>query len=188
MMPSYDQLGRRGIRSSGMSRIAATCARSAAFVKSRPPSRFVVFEKSREPIALHWPVIELAPVPGRPMLPVKSARLMAAWAVLTPWWLWFTPIVHQNETRSDRSIRPAASMIVWASSPVSLRHELRVEAAHELRELVEAAGMAVDEAAVDRAALDQQVCDPVRAARGRTWGGSAGAAWPPSPSRSGAGR
>ena len=38
---------------------------------------------SREPIALHWPVIELAPVPGRPMLPVISARLMIACAVRT---------------------------------------------------------------------------------------------------------
>ncbi len=36
---------------------------------------------SREPIALHWPVIEFAPVPGRPMLPVISARLMIACAV-----------------------------------------------------------------------------------------------------------
>ena len=43
-----------------------------------------MFEKSREPIALHWPVIELAPVPGRPILPVMSARLMIAWAVRTP--------------------------------------------------------------------------------------------------------
>ncbi len=63
-------------------------------------SRFVVLLNSREPIALHWPVIELAPVPGRPMLPVISARLMIACAVRTPWWLWLTPIVHQNETRS----------------------------------------------------------------------------------------
>ena len=78
MMPSYDQLGRRGMRSSGMSSSAATSARWAGSVKSRPPSRFVVFEKSREPIALHWPVIELAPVPGRPMLPVIKARLIAA--------------------------------------------------------------------------------------------------------------
>ena len=54
---------------------------------------------SREPIALHWPVIEFAPVPGRPMLPVISARLMSACARRTPSWLWFTPIVHQNETR-----------------------------------------------------------------------------------------
>ena len=54
---------------------------------------------SREPIALHWPVIELAPVPGRPMLPVISARLMIACAVRVASWLWLTPIVHQNETR-----------------------------------------------------------------------------------------
>jgi hypothetical protein len=32
---------------------AATSARSAKLVKSRPPKRFVVLEKSREPIALH---------------------------------------------------------------------------------------------------------------------------------------
>ncbi len=58
-----------------------------------------MFENSREPIALHWPVIEFGPVPGRPMLPVIRARLMIACAVRTPWWLWLTPIVHQNETR-----------------------------------------------------------------------------------------
>ena len=161
MMPSYDQLGRRGMRSSGMPSSAATSARSAGSVKSRPPSRFVVFEKSREPIALHWPVIELAPVPGRPMLPVKRARLIAAWAVLTPWWLWFTPIVHQNETRLDRSIRPAASMIVCDASPVSLATSAgsnrRTNAANSSKPRV----WASMNAAVDRAPLDQQVCDPV---------------------------
>ena len=77
----------------------ATFARCSAFVKSWPPSRLVVLLNSREPIALHWPVIEFAPVPGRPMLPVISARLMIACAVRTPSWPWFTPIVHQNETR-----------------------------------------------------------------------------------------
>jgi hypothetical protein len=35
-------------------------------------------------MALHWPVIEFAPVPGLPMLPVIKARLMIAWAVRTP--------------------------------------------------------------------------------------------------------
>ena len=53
----------------------------------------------REPIALHWPVIELAPVSGRPMLPVSSARSISACAVRTASCPWFTPIVHQNETR-----------------------------------------------------------------------------------------
>ena len=67
-----------------MPRMPATFWRWAAFGKSWPPSRFVVLLNSREPIALHWPVIELAPVPGRPMLPVISARLMIAWAVRTP--------------------------------------------------------------------------------------------------------
>ena len=110
---------RRGCGPRGCRAAAATSARWAGSVKSRPPSRFVVFEKSREPIALHWPVIELAPVPGRPMLPVMSARLMIAWAVLTPWWLWLTPIVHQNETRLPSWIRAAASSIASAPRPVS---------------------------------------------------------------------
>src|ERR1700726_3485973 len=58
-----------------MPRIREIFARSSALRKSWPPSMFVVFEKSLEPIALHWPVIELAPVPSRPILPVISARL-----------------------------------------------------------------------------------------------------------------
>ena len=46
----------------------------------------------QEPIALHCPVMLFAPVPGRPMFPVMSARLMIALrgagglvAWLTPW-------------------------------------------------------------------------------------------------------
>ena len=62
-------------------------------------------------MALHWPVMELAPVPGRPMLPVISARLMIACAVRTPSWPWFTPIVHQNDTRwPSWIVRAKASM------------------------------------------------------------------------------
>jgi len=41
-------------------------------------------KQGRDPIGLHWPVIELAPVPGRPILPVIRARLMIACAVRTP--------------------------------------------------------------------------------------------------------
>jgi hypothetical protein len=33
---------------------------------------------------LHWPVIEFAPVPGRPMFPVSSASAMIACATRTP--------------------------------------------------------------------------------------------------------
>ena len=51
---------------------------------SWPPSSELVLENSREPMALHWPVMELAPVPGRPMLPVSRARSMIACAVRTP--------------------------------------------------------------------------------------------------------
>ena len=51
-------------------------------------------------MALHCPVMELAPVPGRPMFPVINARLMMACAVRVASWLWLTPIVHQNDTRS----------------------------------------------------------------------------------------
>ena len=63
----------------------ATFARSPASAKSWPPSRLVVLLNSRDPMALHCPVMELAPVPGRPMLPVSRARLMMACAVRTPW-------------------------------------------------------------------------------------------------------
>ena len=64
-----------------------------------PAQRLVVLLKMRDPMALHWPVIELAPVPGRPMLPVMRARAMIACAVRTPSWLWLTPIVHHRLTR-----------------------------------------------------------------------------------------
>ena len=37
--------------------------------------------ENREPIALHWPVMLFAPVPGLLMLPVINARLMMACAV-----------------------------------------------------------------------------------------------------------
>ena len=65
---------------------------AAALVKSCPPSRLVVLLNRREPIALHWPVIEFAPVPGRPMLPVISARLMIACAVRVR----FVALVHAH--------------------------------------------------------------------------------------------
>ena len=68
-----------------MSRMRATFARWSGLAKSWPPSRLVVLLNRREPIALHWPVMEFAPVPGRPMLPVIRATLMMAWAVRTPW-------------------------------------------------------------------------------------------------------
>ncbi len=74
---------------------------------------------SREPMALHCPVIELAPVPGRPMFPPSRARAMIAWASRTPWWLWFTPIVHQNETRRPPWMSSASASIRSPGSPVS---------------------------------------------------------------------
>ena len=68
------------------------------------------------------------------------------------------------------------------------RHELRVEPADERREFVEALGVGVDEGPVDRALLDQAGARGRTGGSGRTWGGPADGAWPPSPSRSGAGR
>jgi hypothetical protein len=44
----------------------------------------VVFANNREPIALHWPVIEFAPVPAWPTFPVISASPINAWATSTP--------------------------------------------------------------------------------------------------------
>ncbi len=72
------------MRSSSIPRMPATFVRCSGLVKSWPPSRLVVLLNSREPIALHWPVIELAPVPGRPMLPVNKAIAMIACASRTP--------------------------------------------------------------------------------------------------------
>ncbi len=72
----------------------------------------------REPIALHCPVIELAPVPGLPMLPVISARLMRLWAVRTPSWLWLTPIVHQIDTRLPSATARARARICSGGTPV----------------------------------------------------------------------
>ena len=68
------------------------------------------------------------------------------------------------------------------------RHERRVEPADERRELVEALGVAVDEA-VGRSRPARSAGVRARTeASGRTSGGPEGGAWPPSPSRSGAGR
>ena len=113
------------------------------FVKSWPPSRLVVLLKRREPIALHCPVIEFAPVPGRPMFPVISARLMIACAVRVASWPWFTPIVHQNDTRSPSMDRLRESLERSArSSPVSRCDALGRESRDELGELLEAASCA----------------------------------------------
>ena len=120
----------------------------------------MVLLNSREPIALHWPVIEFAPVPGRPMLPVISARLMIACAVRVASWPWFTPIVHQNETRLPAWIvsaklfeLPSARRNAGAPPQTTLGRESRC---HELVELLEPARVLVDELAVDPAARDQQ--------------------------------
>ena len=88
-----------GITDSGMFSVVAIFLRCSGFAKSWPPSRLVTFAKSREPIALHWPVMLFAPVPGLPMWPPSSARLMTACAVRVDSWPWFTPIVHQKDTR-----------------------------------------------------------------------------------------
>jgi hypothetical protein len=79
----------------------------------------VVLLNRRDPMALHCPVIELAPVPGRPMFPVISERAMIAWATRVASWLWFTPMVHQKETRFPSWIRVASSTRASAERPVS---------------------------------------------------------------------
>ena len=72
-----------------------------------------MLENSREPIALHWPVMELAPVPGRPIFPVMSARLMIACAVRVASCPWLTPMVHQKDIRRP----PARVRENFSSSP-----------------------------------------------------------------------
>ena len=76
-------------------------------------------------MALHWPVILLAPVPGRPMFPVIRARLMIAWAVRVASCPWFTPIVHQNDTRWPWWMSRARRRML-------LRRETRVWAARSM--------------------------------------------------------
>ena len=124
-----------------------------ALAKSWPPSRLVVLLNSREPIALHWPVIEFAPVPGRPMLPVISARLMIACAVRDASWLWLTPIVHQNETRlpSCDRLRKLLELLRARARSLGTRAS-GVKSRDVLRELLEAGGVRVDELAIDPAA------------------------------------
>ena len=68
---------------------------------------------------MHWPVMEFAPVPGRPMFPVINARLMIACAVRVASWLWFTPMVHQNETRLPCRMVFASLQISSLDSPVA---------------------------------------------------------------------
>jgi hypothetical protein len=102
-----------------MSRIPATSARATGSVNARPPKRFVVFDHKREPMALHCPVMELAPVPGRPMLPVRRARSMMAWARRVPSWLWLTPMVHQNDTRFPEAMVSAMSSRASTGRPVA---------------------------------------------------------------------
>ena len=49
--------------------------------------------------------MELAPVPGLPICPAINARLMIAWAVRVDSCPWFTPMVHQYETRGRVAMR-----------------------------------------------------------------------------------
>ena len=142
-----------------------------------------MFENSREPIALHWPVIELAPVPGRPILPVMSARLMIACAVFTPWWLWLTPIVHQNETRDRSWIRRGrVANRVGAQSRLA-GHALDVVLADEGGEVVEAARVRLDIGPVDPARSGSADSRCRRGASDRSWAGPASGVTRPSPSR-----
>ena len=129
---------------------------------------------SREPIALHWPVMELAPVPGRPMLPVISARLMIACAVRIASWPWLTPIVHQKETRLPlwMSFGEPLELLV-PKARTRLRRRVERELRDECRQTLEAAGVRVDERLVDPAAGDEQVGHAIEQHRDRSWAGAA---------------
>ena len=74
---------------------------------------------ARDPIALHCPVNELAPVPGLPIFPVINAIFIIACAVLTASYPWLTPIVHQIDTLSPLLISSTNSKILSASIPVA---------------------------------------------------------------------
>ena len=58
----------------------------------------LVHELSREPIALHCPVIENDDAPGRPMLCVMRQRLLIAFTVSVPWSEWFTPMLQPTNS------------------------------------------------------------------------------------------
>ena len=177
----------RECAAASMPRMRGDLARGApGCVKSCPPSRFVVLLNSREPIALHWPVIELAPVPGRPMLPVISARLMMACAVRTPSWLWLTPIVHQNETRLPSWMRSGELDDLSVASgrwPRSTRSQRVIgdELARTPRSPSVCASM---KSRSIQPSLDQDAGEAVEEDQVGLRLDRAGAAWPPSPFRS----
>ena len=130
-----------------------------------------MFEKSREPIALHWPVIELAPVPGRPMLPVIKCQVDGRLGGLDP--LVALVDAHRPPERDALAvrIRPAVVDDRCDVQAGLARHALRVEPADERGELVEAAGVGVDEGPVDRAGSISRCARPYRSVRsdlGRT--------------------
>ena len=110
---------------------------------------------SREPIALHWPVIELAPVPGRPMLPVISARLMIACAVRDA----FVALVDAHRPPERDALAVVDRARRTRRSPRRVRagrlgHALERERLRRMRaNSSKPLGVRVDELAVDPAAL-----------------------------------
>ena len=144
----------------------------------------MVLEKSREPIALHWPVIELAPVPGRPMLPVMSARLMIACAVCHP--LMALVDSHRPPERDAGALVDSPRRIAdrRGAQACLVGHPLHIEPADKGGEFVEAVRVGVDERPVDPSVLDQHVRQAIKEHEVRLGPHRAGAAKRPSPSRS----
>ena len=69
------------------------------------------------PIALHCPVIDIGPVPGRPIWPRMAARVLINVTVSVPCTEWLTPIVQAMHSRSAPAIASAAASKVASSIP-----------------------------------------------------------------------
>src|SRR6266581_1692580 len=133
-------------------------ARCPALRKSRPPSRPDALANSREPIALHWPVMLFAPVPGRPRCPAIRARLMTACAVRVALIDAHRPPETHGLARAD-GFGEAEKL---SDGETRFRRDLvRRELRDELGELGEARRVAFDEFAVGPAFLREQIRDAV---------------------------
>ena len=95
------------------------------------------------------------------MLPVIRARLMMACAVRVDSWPWFTPIVHQNETRCSRVDRGREPFDVIDGEAAGVADPFGGERSNVLGEVRESGGVLVDVCLIDPAFARQHVRHPV---------------------------
>ena len=79
----YVIVGAWGNHFSSMPKAFETASLLLGLSKSPPPYKPAVLLNALEPIALHCPVIEFAPVPALPIFPVSKAKAIIDCAVLT---------------------------------------------------------------------------------------------------------